>query len=51
VEEEDDQAGVDLGEAHHDALVPLVGVEDLVQEGIQVAERTHEEHRPDDPAP
>jgi hypothetical protein len=34
VKEEDDEAGVDLGEAHDDALVALVGVEDLVQEGV-----------------
>ncbi len=34
VQEEDDEASVNLSEADDDALVPLVGSEYLVQEGI-----------------
>ena len=43
MQDEDNEAGVEGGQRHHDALVALHGREHLVQEGVQIREAAHED--------
>lgn len=43
MQDEDNEAGVEGRQGHHDALVALHGGEHLVQEGVQIREAAHKD--------
>ena len=43
MQDEDNEAGVECGQGHHDALVALDRGEHLVQEWVQIRETAHKD--------